>query len=933
MTASTDIFHRAGVDVATDEKARRAVKNFRSLQPTLTAYARNLTKRQDISVEMAARDNGSTDGKKIYYRPPIALGEQIAHERRVCDKRAGETLELICPACRLREDILVVIYHEIGHIAFESFAQVSDEDAELTMKKAIEEVGTKYAKKIREALDRAPARVKNSYIGVSHFVSPFLPFLVNCLEDARVNAEMFRARPGTKVMFDSNTARIFREGVEQVDKNTGELKVIKWCDYPKNAQATLGVFCIASGYTFSGWFAADVEESLKDTKLIELVRSIDTVRSAAGVYHLAFPVLARLRELGYCKSDKDPEDEEEQSEDSQEAPEPGLSGGAPEEAGNSGDSDPSDAEPEAGDSGSDRQEPGSEGEPGEGGDSDGGSETDPGAEDSGAGGTEEAQERSEPESTDDGDEGDAGPAAGDGASSDPTGSEVAGDEDGDVGEPEADEEAGGADSSEELGQDSSASEDTSEGPDMAADDPDEGGEPAVGEAGTGTAGDNQELEEGSGGRQAAQSSGEDQREEDDGADDSSADGDLGGSGEQVDDTTQGGDASLDGNRDEADQPADAGSTDLDEAEAIDTGADAGEGGIDLLENEANDDVPLGDPSDVEFALIKLGDHEDKPTSMEEQASEEAVDRAIIQGLFFETPSRRIYGVREHHYGQPVVVDGYNVSQAWDLSGSSYAAMGRGHLLGREGDFHAPESVLGPALVRMRVAFSENQRGKNERNLKGGKINTKVLGKRAWNNDERLFRKRTMPGKRDYFVVIGMDVSGSTVGRNIVLEKRAVMAQAELCKRMGVQFAIYAHSGNLHSPLSGRSNGFDLDVYLVKEPNEPWSDEVQKRLMDLGPDSANLDGHFLEYLMRKADAHRATDKIILYYSDGKMPAENHDEELEILQREIRKAAMKKITLLGVGIRTDSPARHGLDTVQVDTDEDIVKVVRHLEKKMN
>ena len=81
-----------------------------------------------------------------------------------------------------------------------------------------------------------------------------------------------------------------------------------------------------------------------------------------------------------------------------------------------------------------------------------------------------------------------------------------------------------------------------------------------------------------------------------------------------------------------------------------------------------------------------------------------------------------------------------------------------------------------------------------------------------------------------------------------------------------------------------------------------------------------------------DRVQATDKIILYCTDGKMPAENHDEELEILQREIKICKQKGYTLLGVGIRTDSPVRHGLDTVQVDEHSDVVKVVRHLEKRL-
>ena len=82
-------------------------------------------------------------------------------------------------------------------------------------------------------------------------------------------------------------------------------------------------------------------------------------------------------------------------------------------------------------------------------------------------------------------------------------------------------------------------------------------------------------------------------------------------------------------------------------------------------------------------------------------------------------------------------------------------------------------------------------------------------------------------------------------------------------------------------------------------------------------------------MSKVDA---TDKIMLYYTDGKMPAANKDEELEVLQRQIKLCKRDQITLLGVGIRTDSPVRHGLDTVQVDGDDDLPRVVEHLGKRL-
>jgi cobalamin biosynthesis protein CobT len=372
----------------------------------------------------------------------------------------------------------------------------------------------------------------------------------------------------------------------------------------------------------------------------------------------------------------------------------------------------------------------------------------------------------------------------------------------------------------------------------------------------------------------------------------------------------------------------------DDAEPIDTGADDGQGGVEVVEDPKNDDIPLGEPDEVNLGVLQWMEHDEKPKSIQEQEADDAkaVDIAIIQGLYFETPSKNITGVREWRYGEDEL-DAHGDSMALAWNHKTYIKWGYDRKeLGIEGDFDTPESILGPALLRARVAFSENQRGKDLRHLKGGKVDPNVLGRRAFHGDDRLFKRRVTPGKRNYFVCIGVDVSGSTIGRNIVLEKMAVMAQARLLARMGIKFAIYAHTGNYTDPSEGRRAGLSLDMYLVKEPDEPWTPKIEERLRELGPASVNLDGHTLEYYRKVLDKVQATDKIILYYTDGKMPAENHDEELEILQREIKTCKRKGYTLLGVGIRTDSPIKHGLDTVQVDDVGDIVKVVKHLEKRL-
>jgi hypothetical protein len=369
-----------------------------------------------------------------------------------------------------------------------------------------------------------------------------------------------------------------------------------------------------------------------------------------------------------------------------------------------------------------------------------------------------------------------------------------------------------------------------------------------------------------------------------------------------------------------------------EGEVIDSGADEGYGGTKVIENSAFDNLPMGTADECEELVHDIAHPEDRPEYVKEsEAASKEMERAVIQGLYFETPSRHIFGVREHRYGEPVFMGDYNMSQGWDHSGFLSYGYNR-KALGIDGDFEPSESILGPALLRMRVAFSDNQRGKDYRNRKSGKIDGRVLGKRAHHDDERLFKRRVIPGKKDYFVLIGVDISGSTIGQNILLAKSAAFAQATLCHRMGIKFAIYCHSGNYHSPDSGRSSGFDLDIYHIKDAEEPWSESVQKRLTEIGPDSANLDGHTMEFYRKVLDTRTETHKVMMYYTDGKMPAENHDEELEILQREIKICRRKKYTLVGVGIRTDSPVQHGLDTVQIDNEEDVLKVVKHLEKRL-
>jgi cobalamin biosynthesis protein CobT len=239
-----------------------------------------------------------------------------------------------------------------------------------------------------------------------------------------------------------------------------------------------------------------------------------------------------------------------------------------------------------------------------------------------------------------------------------------------------------------------------------------------------------------------------------------------------------------------------------------------------------------------------------------------------------------------------------------------------------------EEVLGPVLLHMRRVLADNERAQMDRHLRSGRVNARVLGRRAPFHDPRLFQKKRVPGKKSYAVLLGIDISGSTVGLNIALAKQAAFAQAELCNRLGIDFGVYAHSATLGRHIGG----YILEQYTVKDFDDPWNKRAKESLLKIGSWQENLDGHSLEYYRKKIERHSATDKIILYYTDGKMPAANSVEELEILQREIAVCRRKNITLLGVGIRTDSPEKHGLNTVQIDGPAEVGKVVHHLESAL-
>ena len=884
------------------EQARAAVKAFRSMQPGLSAFARALTGKRAVRVELATGPP-RTDGTKIFYRPPIALGLDAKHNRSLCDKRDALTYIMTCPACALREEVLINIYHEISHIAFGSFKATDERDKTQAVERALEEYKGKYADSIRKRVSEAPLLTKDSYLGLATLISQYLPLLVNVLEDLRIEATMFKARKGTRKMFVASITNVMVEGIEGEDGI-----YTKWNSFPLNHQIVGGLYVMATGINFREHFVPEIVAALEDDVLQGLCKQAVNARSARDTYLLSFPVLARLRELGFCKL-PDEEADEDEAEDKDKSDEAGDQAGDGDQSGEEGQSDQKADQPDDNTDQSDDN-------------------------------TDQPDDDTDQPDKEDGSEDDSSDESGCDSDEDDSNSDQGGKSDGDDEQEEKDEET------DSDGNDSQDSD--NKGDDYG--DTELGGSDGTGESESGGGADGEgdsteadsdsvpETDRHSASEESAGQSGASEPDDTSDGDDTSGSGES----EEVDDADDAEDLYKEDDTDsEGDQDSDAQDSD-DDSEAVDSGADEGKGGKTL----ENNPLGMGTPEGLPEKISVFGNHEyiheavadainnthyaDSDKSAEQVAVDKALDIAIIQGLYFETPSLKVSDVRIFEYENQDKYPGTNawkgMDQDYGYRQTSYAGMRE--QLGIDCDLDIPETVLGPATMQTRRTFDENRRAKNERNLKSGKIRSQALGRRAWSGDERLFQKKTQPGKRSYAVLIGVDISGSTVGVNIALAKRAAMAQAELCYRADVNFALWCHTTD---NTFNRDGTITMDMYKIKDFNESWSSPVKERLAKIGSAAGNLDGHSIEYYRREVEKQDATDKIILYYSDGKMPAANYEEELEILQREIKYCRARGIALMGVGIRTDSPARHGLDTFQVNSDNDLIGVTRHLEKK--
>lgn len=340
----------------------------------------------------------------------------------------------------------------------------------------------------------------------------------------------------------------------------------------------------------------------------------------------------------------------------------------------------------------------------------------------------------------------------------------------------------------------------------------------------------------------------------------------------------------------------------------------GGGGPSVPEDDDEYDPSLdenGTPDEVGEMVVLFGGHENDD---EELPVDDDVESAIKQNEYFDAPSSNVMNIQVSRVGRD------------DTKLTRHITSGLTH-----GFTPVDSGDLQKNLAPLRVAFSENRKDVHTRNLRSGRVNSRVLGRRVPTDDDRIFKKKRTPGKRDYHVVIGLDISASTRGGAIKVIKSAAYAQAELLSRLGVSFEIWAHSSSMNE-VDEDEYQTTMQMFSLKDAHDPWGPTQKGNLMQLRELGGNLDGHTMEFYRKCADKSRATDKVIIYYTDGEMPAENFVEEKAILERECITMRQRGYAVLGVGVGTDSPSRYGLDTVKIYGVQDVHLVVSALRKKI-
>jgi hypothetical protein len=394
---------------------------------------------------------------------------------------------------------------------------------------------------------------------------------------------------------------------------------------------------------------------------------------------------------------------------------------------------------------------------------------------------------------------------------------------------------------------------------------------------------------------------EDQESEDDGAsgegeaedadEDEESEGGSGGeaSDEDADDDEGEDDASGDGSSDDTQDGGD-------DDEAGDD-ADDGSQGHGMSDSEIEDLV-----DQIERSLEEAMGHDrnDDLTHGQKEIMQKSIDQCD-----FDEPAVHLQGLKVVGEREFLDMDGYN----------PYYAKPPTHIKPNEG-------LVAPALSHLRVVFAENKHSHMRRDLRRGpRLDTRHLH-RAAGDDRRIFGRKDIPKQRDWSVVVGVDFTSSNCSNGAMNPvKEMALTMGELLQRLGIRFTMEVHSGSrgmiYHAPIKGF--------------NEPWNKDSHQKINLLDGRGGNYDGRHMERYRKLAQAERATDKLIIFVTDGELHGSG--AEGKVLTNNIELCRRLGIQLVAVSHQNESPAQMGFDTIRFDGPQDLPKVVAGLDKHLS
>lgn len=289
------------------EQVAASMRALEPMLPTLTGYARAMTGNPEIVAVVGPKTQ--TDGKRIMVRPPLALAALPEHERRECGSRRS-TGELSCPACATREDILVKMRHEIGHVIHGSLARVGLNASALTKVAEETELTSVAIKPPRNASPRP------LMWWAQHSADPNVATLVLALEDIRVD----RANASTS----DGGAAAYRIFLERILATGGDAEGTPAIEHPLEGQVLLGMLSAPHGVDLDGLIGDEALEVLEDDTVRQVLGK--ALPNSAAVIGQAFRLYRRLIDLGVFpdpepEPESEPESQSEQEQEQEQEPE------------------------------------------------------------------------------------------------------------------------------------------------------------------------------------------------------------------------------------------------------------------------------------------------------------------------------------------------------------------------------------------------------------------------------------------------------------------------------------------------------------------------------------------------------------------------------------------------------------------------------------